>query len=220
MLRKVLVVLALTFSASVFADDCATRVITDKLYDKSGASIMSEQSKTSCGNAGSNLQTLVGIDQQCYYYEVRGQQQLACQYPNGNWVTFGDIEAIDLFAGGNDPQSGKYSAHTEYVPSNGSMLIVLNNFINWYRGTLDKESQELHARSVLFALENSNNGQLVTWTNKKGTEMGRIKVVSTVPVQGGICRRMLVELTVGDRIRNLNETACYNISTNKWSFIQ
>ena len=90
MLRKILVAATLVFSGSAFADECATRVMTDKVFDSKGSTIVTEQSRTSCGNAGSNLQALVGIDSYCYYYPVRNERMLACQYPNGQWTTFAD----------------------------------------------------------------------------------------------------------------------------------
>ena len=222
MLGKILVTVALTFSANAFADECATRVITDKIYDSQGAELVSEQSRTSCGNGGSNLNALVGIDDHCYYFDTPGGRQLACQYPNGNWVAFGDIpvEAIDSFARSEDaPQSGRYSTRQDYQ-TNPSFLTMFLNFTKWWQGSLSSESKVLHDKAIYFAVQHSKNGELVTWRNKQGTEQGRIKVVSTMPVSGGFCRRMLVELSVGNSIRNLNETACLNINTNQWHFIQ
>lgn len=222
MLRKILIAATLLFSVNAFADDCATRVLTDKVYDSKGSTIMSEQSRTSCGNAGSNLQALVGIDSYCYYYPVRNEQMLACQYPNGQWVTFADtpVDALDAFDGEENTITSKYSTTTTYIDGPPSFLKYLGNFLRWSLGNLDSESKKLHERSVLFAVEHSQNGQLVTWQNSKGTEYGRIKVVSTLPVNGGICRRMLIETTVGKNTRNHTETACYNVSTNKWHFTQ
>lgn len=222
MLRKALFVLLLVLSSSAFADDCATRVVTDKVYDTNGASIVTEQSRTSCGNAGSNLQALVGIDSQCYYYQVRGEQMMACQYPNGQWTTFADtpVDALDAFAGNDNTITSQYSTHTNYVSGPPSFVMYFNNFINWWRGKLDSESQKLHERAVYFAVEHSKNGQLVSWQNSKGTEQGKIKVVSTLPVNGGVCRRMIMEITVDRSSRNHNETACYNFGTNKWYFTQ
>lgn len=221
MLHKILVAAAFVFSASAFADECATRVVTDKIYDSQGASIVSEKSRTSCGT-GSNLTALVGIDERCYYFDTVGGRQLACQFPNGQWIAYGDVpvEAIDAFGVGEaEPQSGNYSTRQDYYTGTPSMVGFITNFSKWMSGSLDSESSVLHKKAMYFAAQYSKNGELVTWTNKKQTEMGRIKVVSTIPVQGGICRRMLIELTVGNSSRNLTETACYNISTNKWNFI-
>ena len=222
MLRKILVAATLVFSGSAFADECATRVMTDKVFDGKGSTIVTEQSRTSCGNAGSNLQALVGIDSYCYYYPVRNERMLACQYPNGQWVTFADTptDALDAFAGDEDTRTSQYSTNTNYVQGAPSFVMYFVNFMRWAGGNLDSESKKLHERSVIFAVENAQNGQLVTWQNSKGTESGKIKVVSTLPVNGGICRRMLMEIIVGKNSRNHSETACYNISTNKWHFAQ
>lgn len=223
MLGKLLIASLVLWSPNVLAnDECTTRIITDKIYDINGAAILSEQSRTSCGHGGSKLNALVGIDERCYYYNVRGEQQLACQYPNGNWVTFGDVatDSIDSFSGTRAPLTGNYSAQTNYHANTGSLVTVLVNFTKWRAASLDSESKKLHERAVYLALENASNGQIVSWTNKKQTEMGRIKIVSTQPVQGGVCRRMLVELNVGNSVRNLNETACNTIGTDKWYFTQ
>lgn len=222
MLRALVVACAVLVSVPALADDCTTRVVTDKVYDATGAVIVSEESRTSCGNGGSNLLALVGIDSRCYYYNVRGNRQLACQYPNGNWISFGDqpADVIDVFAGDTEPQSGKYSTYTGYQQNRGSGLTIFLNWAGWFRGSLDDESQRLHEQAMFLALENAKNGELVSWQNRKGTESGRIKVVATNAVQGGVCRRVLVELSVGRNVRNLNETACINFSTNNWHFIQ
>lgn len=222
MLTRLLVAGLVLWSANALAnEECTTRIVTDKIYDVNGASIVSEQSRTSCGHGGSKLLSLVGIDDRCYYYNVRGQKQLACQYPNGNWVTFGDtVDSIDSFSGETSPQTGKYSAQSNYYENTGSLVTLLVNFTKWRMAKLDDESKQLHERAVYLALENADNGQIVTWTNRKQTEMGRIKIVSTLPVQGGVCRRMLVELTVGNNVRNLSETACNNFSTENWHFIE
>lgn len=221
-LRKILVTASLMFSVSAFADECATRVVTDKVLDSKGASIVSEESRTSCGNAGPNLQALMGIDSYCYYYPVRNEQMLACQYPNGQWVTFADtpVDTLDAFVSSEDTKTSQYSTNTNYVQGPPSFVMYLTNFMRWFRGNLDAESKKLHERAVLFTVEYAKNGQLVSWQNSKGTESGRIKVVSTLPVNGGICRRMLMEITVDKNSRNHTETACYNISTNKWHFTQ
>lgn len=222
MMRKILVAAAMVFSSSVFADECATRVMTDKVLDSKGSTIVTEQSRTSCGNAGSNLQALVGIDSYCYYYPVRGEQMLACQYPNGQWATFADtpVDALDAFAGDEDTQTGKYSTNTHYMQGPPSFVMYIGNFLRWWNGNLSAEAKKLHERSVIFAVEQSKNGQLVSWQTPKGNESGRIKVVSTLPVQGGVCRRMIMEINVDKNTRNHSETACYNISTNKWHFSQ
>lgn len=218
MLHKILFVSALVLSSTVYADDCATRILTDKMLDSNGSEIVSQQSRTSCGNMG-NLSQLLGIDQRCYPIEHNGNPSLACQYPGGRWTVVGDPETFDLFAGPNSPNSGNYNVNDNYISGPAGTIIYLANFWKWGFGRLDDESKNLHTTAVFLTLQRAQNGELVTWRNPKGTSWGQMKVVKSVPASNGICRTILMQIVKGNYAREISETACYNSSANKWYFI-
>lgn len=218
MLKKLLVTSLAVLAGSVYADDCATRVITDRLADRVGNEIVSEQSRTSCGNMG-NLTQLVGIDQRCYPIEYNGNPSLACQYPGGRWEVVGDPETFDVFAGPNTPNTGNYNINNNYIAGPAGFIVYFANLWKWGFGRLDNESKNLHATTVFLTLERAQNGELVTWQNPKDSSWGRMKVVKTVPVNGGVCRTILMQVVKGSHAREMSEVACYNNSTNKWNFV-
>lgn len=216
---KYLVLFCAVWSSNLLAD-CSSRTLTDKITDTEGKEIISEQNQVSCADGAPSIDSLVGIDSSCNVYEIKGYPQMACKYPNGRWEVINDIEAFDALSGSENPLSSRYSTTENYVNiENAFLASSIYNVSRWASGLLDSESQELHNRTVFLTLENAKNGEVVRWRNPEMNTSGRMKVVLTTSVNGGICRRMLVELTVENQRRNLTETGCFDQTTGVWRFI-
>lgn len=216
---KYITFIILIWSNNVFAE-CSSRTITDKITDSEGKEIISEQNQVSCADGAPSLESLVGIDSKCNIYEIKGYPQMACKYPNGRWEVINDIEVFDTLSGSDSPLSGNYSTAETFVSTeNGNFVAQFTNFSRWASGLLDSDSQEIHDRTVFLALQHAKNGEVVRWTNPEANTSGRMKVVLTTAVQGGICRRMLVELKTRNQPRNILETACYDRNTALWHFL-
>lgn len=216
---KTLFVILLIMSANSNAE-CSSRTLTDKITDADGHEIISEQNQVSCADGAPSLESLVGIDSRCNIYEIKGYPQMACKYPNGRWEVINDIEAFDALSGSEVPLSSRYSTTENYVNIEHAFLVSsIYNIGRWANGSLDSDSEEIHNRAVFLTLENAKNGEVVRWRNPEMNTSGRMKVVLTTSVQGGICRRMLVELTVNRQSRNVLETGCFDRNTNAWRFL-
>lgn len=216
---KYLILFCAVWSSNLLAD-CSSRTLTDKITDTEGKEIISEQNQVSCAEGAPSLESLVGIDSRCNIYEIKGYPQMACRYPNGRWEVINEIETFDTLSGSENPLSGNYSTTETYVNIDNAPLVSgIYNIMRHAGGELDSESQELHNRSVYLTLENAKNGEVVRWNNPEMNTSGRMKVVLTTAVRGGICRRMLVELTVNRQSRNVLETGCYDRSSESWRFL-
>jgi hypothetical protein len=212
--------LILVFLPSYALGNCSSRTITDKLTDIDGQELISESNQVSCSEGSPSLESLVGIDSKCNVYEVQGQPQMACKYPNGRWEVISDIEAFDALTGSESPISTHMSTRQDFITDGGSGIVALFNLARWSSGILDSSSQELHERSVFLTLENAANGEVVKWRNPEMDTSGKMKVVLTTAVQGGICRKVLIEIKKGNHPQNISETACRDLATNQWRFIQ
>ena len=218
-MSKLLVLALLSLMSGTTWAQCATKTVTDRLSDANGAVIVTEKSRTSCGDAGSNVKQVEGIDDHCYYVPSEdGQESLACQWPSGRWEIIGDVNTIDLFTGPNQSSSSKRSVTQDYIRGNESLAALVSNVIRWSAGKLDEESKRLHNTAIFVTLERAKNGEIVSWKNPKQNTSGKIKVVKTISHGEGFCRYMMMQIVKDDTPRELKETACYNNNNGKWYF--
>ena len=200
--------------------NCATRVLTDKLTDPSGQEVMSSKEQVSCAEGSSSLDALVGLDADCNVYEIHGFLQTACRYPNGRWEVISDIEAFDSVTGQVSSQSGRQSVAPPVMNSYGSSL--LNGLLAALKsggGSLDDGARQLHERALVLTLERAGNGEIVAWNHPESGQSGRLKPVLTRSVNGGICRKLLVELHLRGETGQFTETACRGRGSQSWHYL-
>jgi surface antigen len=94
----------------------------------------------------------------------------------------------------------------------------------WFLGKIfetrmDKNDQAFHSQAVYHALNNSNDGEDVTWFNDREGSQGRARIVYTHPSPGGWCRRVYSFVVFKNITKTYEDTACYNTHTNTWSWI-
>ena len=201
--------------------NCATRVLTDKLTDPTGQEVMSSKEQVSCAEGGPSLDALIGLDADCNVYEIHGFPQTACRYPNGRWEVISDIEAFDSVTGQLSSHSGRQSVTPPVMNSYGSML--LNGLLAALKGgggSLDDGAQQLHERALLLALERASNGEIVAWNHPESGQSGRLKPVLTRSVNGGMCRKLLVELHLRGETGQFTETACRSRGSQHWRYLE
>lgn len=104
-----------------------------------------------------------------------------------------------------------YQANTGFV----DLAINLGKFLS---GQLDREDQQTHTMTVIFAMENADTGETSVWYNPKNDTAGRVRVILTQPVQGGYCRHFVTEVRMGKSVREYNETGCRTIDSRFWNF--
>jgi surface antigen len=100
----------------------------------------------------------------------------------------------------------------------GSIIDFVVNTSRSISGRLSSEDTETHIETVLFAMNNVENGELVQWHNTKDKVSGRIKVILTMPVSGGYCRQFFTEINKNGSIKEYNEIGCRTIDSRFWTF--
>ena len=100
-----------------------------------------------------------------------------------------------------------------------SLLGFAYNISKHFTTRLNKEDSALHTQAVYHALENLENGELVEWYNDRSDSQGKARIVYTWQGSGNICRRVFSWVKFGDNARNFEDTACYNVDTKTWRFV-
>jgi hypothetical protein len=94
------------------------------------------------------------------------------------------------------------------------MVYMLNSFNH----SLNYVDQQTHTKAMIFAAENLDNGEITEWDNPSNGTAGKIRVMLTRPVQGGVCRLMFVQVEMRNNIRDYSEYACKTIDSQFWTF--
>lgn len=114
-------------------------------------------------------------------------------------------------------QSVKSSANNSYQP-NKSYINVVTNLFRWEMYKLPKEDQLRQEQAVFFALDNSEEGEVIEWYGENDSS-GKVSVVMSYPQGGGYCRVLFSQINYKQKVRDFKETACRNGSTN-WTFLR
>lgn len=125
--------------------------------------------------------------------------------------------ASPVYADINVPLSTTNGVRQDYQ-TNNSILAVGVNLFKMVSGSLDANDRDTHTMTVMHAMENLDNGEIAEWYNTVNDTAGRVRVVMTYPVQGGVCRKFFSEVRIKDRIRDYNEQGCKTMDSRYWSF--
>jgi surface antigen len=115
------------------------------------------------------------------------------------------------------PISVTNGARTDYQSSNNIIGIGVN-LAKLVSGSLSSEDRHTHLSAVMFAMQNSDNGETVVWYNTATDTSGRIRITVSFPVQGGICRNFFTEVRIKERVREYEEQGCKTIDSRFWVF--
>jgi len=115
------------------------------------------------------------------------------------------------------PFSATAGVRTDFYESN-NIVFLINNVIKQASGYLNKEDQETHIRTVIFAAANLPTNDEVEWHNPKNNTAGRVKIVMTRPVQGGVCRVLFTQVEKSGTVRDYHEVACKTVDSQYWTF--
>ena len=85
--------------------------------------------------------------------------------------------------------------------------------------SLDKEDSQYHSKTIYFALNNLETGEVAEWYNDGKGSHGAAQVKMTWTANGNVCRLVYsYVLTMKNRF-TYEDKACYNNSTNAWNFV-
>jgi surface antigen len=105
---------------------------------------------------------------------------------------------------------------SQSYPAN--IVEVLVNASKLFSGRLSSEDKETHIETVLFAMQNLDNGEVTQWHNTKDKTSGFIKIILTRPVQGGYCREFFSRINKDGSYKDYHESGCRTIDSQFWTF--
>jgi surface antigen len=88
-----------------------------------------------------------------------------------------------------------------------------------FGASLGKEDIGRHQQAVYHALNNTENGETVTWYNNATDSEGRAMIVWTMPASGGACRRIYSYVRTKSYANSYQDTACLDNNRKTWTFI-
>ena len=95
-------------------------------------------------------------------------------------------------------------------------LLTLNQF---YHFTLNPEEKKLYAKSVFYALNNAEDGELVYWNNPNRFVSGKIRIVQTIHHTEQYCRVYQSVVNINSKIHEFSNHACKK-SNQQWRFLK
>jgi len=110
------------------------------------------------------------------------------------------------------------SANNSYQPTRSSVDIV-SNFLQWRMSKLPHEDQVKQEQAVFFALDNSDEGEVVEWYSDINNSSGKVSIMMSYPQGSGYCRVIFSQINYNNKSRDFKETACRNGSVD-WRFIR
>ena len=75
-----------------------------------------------------------------------------------------------------------------YGSPSASILLLTIDISNYLRFNLNKKEIDLHTNSIQVALNNTSNGEIVSWNNGERLSSGKVRVVSTYYKNEKYCR--------------------------------
>ncbi|MBC8435568.1 MAG: hypothetical protein H8D84_01145 [Proteobacteria bacterium] len=88
----------------------------------------------------------------------------------------------------------------------------------YLRFSLNKEEKQMHQSAVFFMLENTKNGEIVSWYSDKRLVNGKVRVIHSYPTGAGICRTYQAYIKVNGTERHMTNNACKKNWSPSWSF--
>jgi surface antigen len=114
----------------------------------------------------------------------------------------------------------KNSPNMPAVASNPiyNIPIIAWNMSQYLSFSLDDDEKKFHQSAVLFALMNTNDGEIVDWYSKTHSQVnGKVRVVYSYRVKDGYCRVYQSLITVKGEGRTSTNKAC-KINNLDWNF--
>ena len=94
------------------------------------------------------------------------------------------------------------------------------NGIQYLRFSLRTSEKMLHQQSVYHALNNTKNGEVTSWYSKKRLVNGKVRVIHSYPISGGVCRTYQALIKVKGLARHMTNNACKHHSAVTWAFLK
>ena len=134
-----------------------------------------------------------------------------CSSTTGNTKSFKPNEINGTMAKMPDPVF--FGNNMEY-----SMPAFLWRSTQYLRFRLNKEEKKKHQSAVFFMLDNTKNGEIVSWYSDKRLANGKVRVIHSYPISGGFCRTYQAYIKLNGAERHTTNNACLYMGSPTWSF--
>jgi surface antigen len=104
------------------------------------------------------------------------------------------------------------TGHAQAYDRDGALRGLFSN------RSLPREDQRTHIQAILMALNNTQNGEIVEWSNPYTDNNGQVRVVYTFNTGAGFCRVFQTLLQINGDVLQYQETGCYLMGKNSWEF--
>ena len=84
--------------------------------------------------------------------------------------------------------SGSITNAYSYGSPSAAILFLTLDISNYLRFNLNKKEIDLHTNSIQVALNNTSNGEIVSWHNGERLSSGKVRVVNTYYKNEKYCR--------------------------------
>ena len=101
-----------------------------------------------------------------------------------------------------------------------SVILAGHNWLKYNYYSLPKEDQLKQQDAVYHTLNNVDVGKSTEWHNAQTGSYGKVKVVMSYPMGGGVCRVIQSQLYYRGKTKDFTEKACLNYTENRWNFIR
>ena len=95
-------------------------------------------------------------------------------------------------------------------------LFLMVDITNALKFNLNKKEIKLHTNAIHVALNNSRNGEIVSWHNGERLSSGKVRVVSTYYKKTGYCRIFQSYIKLNGAEKHTTKNVCK--VNNVWQF--
>jgi len=103
-----------------------------------------------------------------------------------------------------------------YGSPSASILLLTIDISNYLRFNLNKKEIDLHTNSIQVALNNTSNGEIVSWHNGERLSSGKVRVVSTYYKNEKYCRIFQSYIKLNGAEKHITKHVCR--VENIWQF--
>lgn len=106
----------------------------------------------------------------------------------------------------------------ESVQLNNNPLQLIVDAFRTRASYLDDGDRALYVQSIMLALNQTQNGEVVDWWSPRNPANGHVRVVYTYPTGDGYCRVYQTEVNHKGSTQYYQERACVQAGVKGWRF--
>lgn len=114
-----------------------------------------------------------------------------------------------------------FLSEKELVPK--SLILNWKGFLLYanqvYHFSLNQDEKKLYAKSLFYALNNADTGELVHWNNPHRFVSGNIRIIQTIHQAERYCRVYQSFVSINSKVHEFSNHACKE-TNQQWRFLK